>query len=348
MNIPLLSILIASITTFVAISLLRPFAISNNLVDQPNSRKLHDGSVPLIGGIAMFLGVIVSVLTSTIDLNQFNYFLISSLIIVIVGVMDDHRDISVSIRIFFQVLVSIIIISLGEVLIESFGNLFGGGNIILNEWAYFITIIAIITGMNAVNMTDGVHGLAGGSSLITFLAITFLAKDSVSQISVLISFLFCAVLPVFLIHNLCLGISSSKRIFMGDAGSLFIGLAIVWSLIDLSQGEDRAFAPVIVLWLFAIPLIEMVLAILRRLVSGKSPFKPDLGHTHHILALLGIRKIYILLLVLLASLVMAVVGVLGELYGVADRVMFFGFLLVFGIYIFLYRMSLRYILSNVK
>jgi len=348
MNIPLLPILVASIATFLSISLLRPFAISINLVDQPNNRKLHDGSVPLIGGIAMFLGIVASVLTSAIDLNQFNYFLLTSLIIVIVGVMDDHRDISVSLRILLQVLVSIIIISLGGVLIESFGNLLGNGDIILNEWAYFITIIAIITGMNAVNMTDGIHGLAGGSSLITFLAITFLAKDSVSQISVLISFLFCAVLPVFLIHNLCLGISSSKRIFMGDAGSLFIGLAIVWSLIDLSQGEDRAFAPVIVLWLFAIPLIEMVLAILRRLVSGKSPFKPDLGHTHHILALLGIRKIYILLLVLLASLVMAVVGVLGELYGVADRVMFFGFLLVFGIYIFLYRMSLRYILSNVK
>ncbi|MDB4058065.1 undecaprenyl-phosphate alpha-N-acetylglucosaminyl 1-phosphate transferase [Candidatus Thioglobus sp.] len=346
MNIPLLPILVASITTLVAIYLLRPFAISINLVDHPNSRKLHDGSVPLIGGIAMFLGVIASVLTSSIDLNQFNYFLLTSLIIVIVGVLDDHRDISVSLRILFQVLVSIIIISLGGVLIESFGNLLGNGNIILNEWAYFITVIAIITGMNAVNMTDGVHGLAGGNSLITFLAIAFLSKDSPYQISILISFLFCAVLPVFLIHNLCLGLPVSKRIFMGDAGSMFIGLAIVWSLIDLSQGEDRAFAPVIVLWLFALPLIEMVLAILRRLTSGQSPFKADLGHTHHILALLKIRKIHILLLELLASLVMAVIGVLGELYGVADRVMFFGFLLVFGVYLFSYKMTLKQVLSS--
>jgi UDP-GlcNAc:undecaprenyl-phosphate/decaprenyl-phosphate GlcNAc-1-phosphate transferase len=348
MNIPLLPILIASLTTFVAISLLRPFAISINLVDQPDRRKLHTGSIPLIGGIAMFLGVIVSALTSSIDLNQFNYFLLTSLIIVIIGAIDDHRNISVSLRIFFQVLVAIIIVTVGGVLIESFGNLLGNGDIILNEWAYFLSIIAIITGMNAVNMTDGIHGLAGGNSLITFLAIIFLSKDSISQISILISFLFCAVLPVFLIHNLCLGLSSSKRIFMGDAGSLFIGLAIVWSLIELSQGEDRAFAPVIALWLFAMPLIEMVLAILRRLTSGKSPFKPDLGHTHHILTRLGIREKYTLLLVLLASLIMAVIGILGELYGVPERLMFFGFVLVFGIYIFSYRMSLRYIYSNVK
>ena len=91
MNIPLLPILIASITTFVAISLLRPFAISIDLVDKPNGRKLHTGSVPLIGGIAMYIGVIVSILAAQIDLNKYNYFLLGSLIIVIVGVLDDHN-----------------------------------------------------------------------------------------------------------------------------------------------------------------------------------------------------------------------------------------------------------------
>ena len=202
--------------------------------------------------------------------------------------------------------------------------------------------------MNSVNMTDGIHGLAGGSSLITFLAIVFLAKDSVSQESLLISLLFCAVLPVFLIHNLCLGVSKSNRVFMGDAGSLFIGLAIAWLLIDLSQGTNRAFAPVTALWLFALPLIEMVSAILRRLTSGKSPFKPDLGHTHHLFLRLGIGEKNTLLFMLLASLLMAIIGILGELYGVAGRVMFFGFLLVFGIYFVSYGMVLRNIQNNGK
>ena len=350
MNIPLLPILIASITTFVAIFLLRPFAISINLVDKPNNRKTHAGSVPLIGGIAMFLGIVVSILAAQIDLNQYNYFLLASLIIVIVGVLDDHHNIVVSLRIFFQVLVAVIIASVGGVSLESFGNLLGSGDIILGEWGYFFTVIAIIGGMNALNMLDGIHGLAGGSSFITFLAIIFLSMGSVviHHTSLMIAILFCSVLPVFLISNLCIGISNNKRIFMGDAGSMLIGLAIVWLLIDLSQGENRVFAPVTVLWLFAMPLFEMVTAILRRLTSGKSPFMPDLHHSHHILLRIGIKEKYTLLLMLLASLLMAVIGILGELYGIAERVMFFGFLLVFGIHIYSYGVLVRNIQNNGK
>ena len=341
MNIPFLPILIASITTFVAISLLRPFAISINLVDKPDNRKTHAGSVPLIGGIAMFLGVVVSILAAQIDLNQYNYFLLASLIIVMVGVLDDHHNISVSLRIFFQVLVAVIIASVGGVSLESFGNLLGSGDIILGEWAYFFTVIAIIGGMNALNMSDGIHGLAGGSSLITFLAIIFLSMGNFFQASLLIAILFCSVLPVFLINNLCIGVSKSKRVFMGDAGSLLIGLAIVWLLIDLSQGENRTFAPVTALWLFAVPLIEMVTAILRRLTSGKSPFKPDLYHSHHLLIRLGVGEKSTLLVLILFSLIMAVIGILGELYGVAEWVMFVGFLLIFGMHFFSYRMLFR-------
>ncbi len=336
MDIPLLPIFIALTTTFLAISLLRNFAKSIDLVDYPNNRKPHTGLVPLIGGIAMYIGLVVSILATKIDLNQYNYFLLGSFIIVMIGVLDDFRNISVSLRLFFQVLVAVIIVTAGNVVIESLGDVLWVGNIVLNEWAYFVTIIAIIAGMNAVNMTDGIHGLAGGNSLITFLAIVFLSKDLDwhFQTSVLISLLFCAVLPIFLIHNLCLGVDKTKRIFMGDAGSMLIGLTIAWVLIDLSQGENRIFAPVTALWLFAMPLIEMVSAIVRRLTSGKSPFDADLNHIHHIILRSGIREKYTLLLMLLVSLLMAVIGILGELYGVAEWVMFSGFIIVFGINFF--------------
>jgi UDP-GlcNAc:undecaprenyl-phosphate/decaprenyl-phosphate GlcNAc-1-phosphate transferase len=350
MDIPVLPIFIALTATFVAISLLRSFAISINLVDYPSNRKQHTGSVPLIGGIAMYIGLVVSILLAEIDLNKYNNYFLGSLIIVMIGFLDDYRDISVFLRILFQTFVAIIIATAGNILIESFGDIFWVGNIVLNEWAYFITIIAIIAGMNAVNMTDGIHGLAGGNSLITFLAIVFLSQDLDwhLQTSVLISILFCAVLSIFLIHNLCLGIDKSKRIFMGDAGSLLIGLTIAWVLIDLSQGENRVFAPVTALWLFAMPLIEMVSIVFRRLNSGKSPFHPDLNHTHHIILRFGIREKYTLLLMLLVSLLMAVIGILGELYGVAERAMFFGFLTVFGIYFISCEIFLKNIQYNGK
>ncbi len=354
MNTLLISLSISLFTTLFVIFLLRPFAISIGLVDRPNHRKTHKGSVPLIGGLAMYAGVVISILLSSYDLNQYNYYLMASLIVVMTGVLDDHQNISVGLRFILQGLVALIIVSAGGVVIESLGNYLGIGEITLNEWSYFITVIAIVAAMNAVNMADGIHGLAGGNSLITFLAIIYLSirykynLDVISYEDVFIALLFCAVLPIFLMHNLCLGLSESRRIFMGDSGSMLIGLTIVWLLIDQSQGEGRAFAPVIALWLFAVPLIEMSTAILRRIVSGKSPFKPDTLHTHHLLLRFGIRENNTLLLMLIISLFTAVIGILGEIYDVAEWLMFVGFMLVFLIYIIVHGIALKRIQENGK
>jgi UDP-GlcNAc:undecaprenyl-phosphate GlcNAc-1-phosphate transferase len=340
------SILTASMATFIAIALLRPFALSINLVDIPSSRKLHSGSVPLIGGIAMFLGFVVSFLILPVDLNDFNYFILASLILVCIGVLDDHRDISVLVRLLFQALAAIIIVSGGGLSITSLGNILGTGEIFLNGWAYFITVIAIIAGINAVNMADGIHGLAGGNSLVTFLAILFLAIGNIPYQNLWILLLFCAVLPVFLMYNLCIGMSKSKRIFMGDAGSMFIGMGIVWLLLDFSQSNSRIFNPVTALWLFAVPIIDIVWAIMRRIASGKSPFKPDIYHIHHILMHLGVKQANVLLIVLFLSLLMALIGILGERYEIAEWMMFSGFLIVFILYLFSYRVAIRKIENN--
>ena len=330
MILPLL-VLLASAITIVSINLLRPLAISINLVDTPSFRKKHSGIIPLIGGISMFLGVILTILVSSYDLNDFSYFLFASLAIILIGVLDDHQDISASVRLVFQVLIGIILVLSGKINIESFGNIISNDELILNQWSYFVTILAIITGINAVNMADGIDGLAGGNSLITFLAILYLSIDSLNREILLIVFLFCAVLPVFLIFNLCLGISSKKKIFMGDAGSMFIGLTIVWVLIDLSQGSTRSFSPVTALWLFSIPLIDLSAAFLRRLFSGTSPFRPDLFHIHHLLMKSGIREKYALILILFASLIMATIGILGEILAIPEKLMFIGFMVILSL-----------------
>ena len=326
-------VFIASLITFFAIMFLRPFAIRINLTDKPGDRKLHVDSVPLVGGIAMYFGITITLLILPIDFNDFKYFFLASFILIIIGVFDDHRDISVSLRFLFQALVAIIIVSGAELSISSFGNLLGQGEILFYGWAYFISVIAIITGINAVNMADGIHGLAAGNSLITFAAILFLSIGNIPNQDLLITLLFCSVLPVFMVHNLCIGISSSKRIFMGDAGSMFLGMGIVWLLLDSSQGETRIFNPVISLWFFAVPLMDMVSAFIRRLLVGKSPFKPDLFHLHHLLLHMGFKNTNALILILLFSFIMALIGILGSLYEVAEVIMFSGFLVVFLAYI---------------
>jgi len=334
-------VIVASISTWLAIKLMRPFAISINLTDKPSHRKLHSGSVPLIGGIAMFFGIVVSILVLPHDLNDFNYFLLASMILIIIGVLDDHHDISVSLRLLFQFFVALIIVLGAKLSILSFGNLLETGEIMLNGWAYFITVLAIIAAINAVNMADGIHGLAGGNSLITFIAIFLLSIGNVPYQDLWIVLLFCSVIPVFLIHNLCLGLPKSKRIFMGDAGSMFLGMGIIWLLLDLTQGEANIFNPVTALWIFAAPLIDMVSVFTRRLISGNSPFKADVLHVHHLLLRQGFKERDVLLILLLFSLLMAVIGVLGEQYDVAEWVMFFGFLIIFVVYFFWSKVAVR-------
>ena len=342
MDYTVLSILTSIISTYVAICVLRPLAFKINLLDIPNGRKNHVGHVPLIGGIAMYIGVVVSLLITSNELSKFYYFIMATGIILILGILDDFRNATVSLRLLIQALVAIFIVAVVDINIESFGNLFGSGEIFLNEWSYLVSVIAIVAAINAINMSDGIHGLAGITSLITFSAIFYLSIDSASQETVLIASLFCLVIPVFLVFNMCFGIDKSKRIFMGDAGSMLLGLVIVWALISLSQGvEERSFAPVTALWLFAFPLIEMVTAIIRRLALGKSPFKPDLSHSHHLLIRLGFDEKITLLFLTLFSLLMAVIGVLSELYGVDEWVMFFLFLLVFVLHIFFYGVAIK-------
>jgi UDP-GlcNAc:undecaprenyl-phosphate/decaprenyl-phosphate GlcNAc-1-phosphate transferase len=346
MNLHFFSIISAMAITSISIILLRPIALNIKLTDRPGARKLHTGSVPLIGGIAMFLGVVLTIVLVADDYNYYKFFLLSSLALVLIGALDDRFDISIFIRLLVQISVGTMIIAGANLNIISFGNLFGAGEILLNNWSYVITVLAIIAGINAVNMADGIHGLAGGNSLITFLTILFLIREELNYQGFIIALTFCAALIIFLVHNLRLGLSEDKRIFMGDAGSMFLGMGIAWLLIDFSQGEDKAFRPSTALWIFAAPIFDLTLAIIRRLADGKSPFKPDVFHTHHLLLRMGIKDKKVLLTVLLFSIFMAVTGVIGELFDFPEWVMFNGFIMVFIVYLLLCRLAIRKIHNN--
>jgi len=339
------AIIFAVVITFIAISVLRPFALSINLTDSPNKRKKHKGLIPLIGGLGMFFGFLISVIITPIDLIHIKFFLLSSFIIVIVGALDDHHDMAVRYRFFFQIMAALIISLLAGVNIESLGNIFSPREeFILNSGSLIVTVVAIIVAINALNMSDGIHGLAGCTSLCTFLSLAYFSHISSNQDGLIIASLMCAVILPFLFYNLNIGNLLEKRIFMGDAGSMFLGLGIVWLLIDLSQGEIRSFSPVIALWLFAFPLMDAISTVLRRIILGQSPLRPDLSHLHHILIHLGVSSKRALIVIILFSLSMILIGVIGELNKILEWKMFVGFIVVFVIY-----STLKYILiSNAK
>jgi UDP-GlcNAc:undecaprenyl-phosphate GlcNAc-1-phosphate transferase len=322
---------------------IKPIAFKIGLVDVPNNRKRHIGEVPLVGGIAVFVGVLTACTVLYPQSPVLNLYLISSALIVFVGVLDDYRELAVSVRLFAQVLVSSIMVYGAGLHIESFGNILGFTDISLGWFSYPMTILAVIAAINAFNMTDGIDGLAGSLSLVSFVSLGLLMLSSSSYYSQLPLILAVATLP-YLAFNLGILGGQAKKIFMGDAGSMFVGLSVVWLLILGSQQEQAAFRPVTALWVIAIPFWDMCAITVRRLSHGRSPFMPDREHLHHIFLRMGISSTKSLCVIIFLSVVLASFGVFAELNLIPESVMFGMYVLGFLVYYY----TLKYVLNTYK
>ena len=305
--------LLALISAFVAIKLLRPIAIYFNLVDVPSARKQHEGHIPLIGGLSIYVGVLVAILSVFPIHDKLFYLLVSASLILMTGLIDDLKELGAWVRILIQTLACIIMIKGAGVYVDDLGNLFGLGLINLGMLGIPFTIFAVIGLVNAVNMSDGIDGLTGSLALVAIIGL--FGFQTLSGNYRLFDFLLImvAALTPYLLTNL--RIISRRKIFLGDAGSMFIGFVLAWVLIELSQGQGtsrQAIQPVNVLWCVALPVIDTLAVIIKRLKSGRSPFSPDRAHFHHVLQDKGLTPRQTLGAILLLALGMAALGWLIE------------------------------------
>ena len=338
-----LLIVIAFVSSFFAIISLRPLAVKVGLVDKPSARKAHVGHIPLIGGVSVYIGLLVAsvliLLFSPSHVEQLITYLFASLLMVITGALDDRFDLSVRVRIAVQVVIASIMMFVAGDAIFSLGNLLSFGEISLWYFAYPFTVVAVLGAINAYNMVDGIDGLIGGISLSTFttLAILFFLSGDLDE-----SF-FCllcvAVLMPYMIYNLQLFIFGHKKIFMGDAGSMFIGFTIVWLLAIGSQkgssgltADTSSFSPVVALWVVALPLMDMTAIMMRRIKKGVSPFQPDRDHLHHIFIRAGFSSRETLVVITLSSLMLSLIGVVTTLFAVPDWIQLIAFVVLFLVY----------------
>lgn len=337
-----LSVLAAFGVTVFLLFLLRPVAFRIDLVDKPDERKQHEGAVPLTGGLAMFVALSFSILTLNISIGWLRAFLAGALILVITGVLDDLRELSTTARFSAQITATTIMALWGGVVLNDFGYLVSTAFVVELGWlAIPITVFSAIGVINALNMLDGIDGLAG---FITLVAVTGMAIISFTAGETNILFilgLFAAVLAAFLIFNLRRNKENSSLVFMGDAGSMFLGFVLSWFLITLSQGDERAMSPVTALWLFAVPLFETLTMMIRRVRHGRSPFSADREHVHHMFELAGFSKHMTLLIIVSTSILFAAVGLLGHFLQILEPVMFYSFLAVFGGYLGLIKQGWR-------
>lgn len=324
--------LVAVVISFVSVLFLKPLAEKVGLVDKPNARKHHEGSIPLIGGVAVYLATLTGCVFVFPDNTFIHLFLISAGLIVMLGVIDDYMELSVRLRLAAQIGIACILVYGANRYISVLGDLMGAGIIDMGLGGVVFTVLAVIGAINAFNMTDGIDGLAGTLALNTFLSIAVLMYLSGAGAMIALPIILSLAILPYLFFNLGLIPGPVKKVFMGDAGSMFIGLSVVWLLVIGTQAEVQAFRPVTALWIIAIPLMDMAAIILRRLRKGQSPFKPDRDHLHHIFMRAGFGPDAALFIIVIIAVLYASIGILGERYQLPEWLMFLGFMLMFSIY----------------
>jgi UDP-GlcNAc:undecaprenyl-phosphate GlcNAc-1-phosphate transferase len=328
-------ILIALFATIFLHLILPRFAHSVGLVDSPNIRKSHNGRVPLIGGIAMYVGFIIAFLSLDISWGYKFVFLTSSGVVLLTGMIDDIHELSAKQRFIAQGTAAVIMaVGAGHVLYD-LGAIGPGGEIVsLGILAIPFTIFATIGVINALNMSDGIDGLAGGLSAVSLIGFAIAAWLAGMHEHLQVLLLLISVILAFLLFNFRFPGRSRALVFMGDSGSTFIGFALAWFAISLSQGEHRAISPVTALWLVALPLFDTVAIMLRRIINRKSPFSADKEHLHHAFILAGIGVAPSALIILTLSSLGVAFGLYGYIYGLPESIMFYLFLAGFAFYFF--------------
>jgi len=320
-----------STTTFILIALPR-LATRIGLVDIPTSRKIHQGTVPLIGGIAMFCGFVFGSIFLPVSLQEFRALLAASALLVFMGILDDFHELSARARLVGQLIAALLITFWGGTLLIDFGNLIDTGDLVVSGWlSYVITLFAIMSVINAFNMLDGLDGLAGSIALIATSSYGLLAWNQQNMLVFNVVILLCVVLFAFLPRNW--RVKKPAMIFMGDAGSTFLGVALVWFAIYGSQQALPTIArPVTMLWILALPLYELLTIFIYRLLQHRSPFSAGRDHMHYLLLNLGWSSGKTVASLAIAAIVFAGIGILGECYQWRESLMFIGFLLVFCSY----------------
>jgi undecaprenyl-phosphate alpha-N-acetylglucosaminyl 1-phosphatetransferase/UDP-N-acetylglucosamine 2-epimerase len=233
--------------------------------------------------------------------------LVPATLIVMTGVVDDLYSLSVRSRLVVQGCAVFIVIAATGIYLDSAGHVLGFDDLDFGLLGIPLTIFAVIGLINAFNMLDGIDGLAASQAMVSIAAISLYAHGGLAPLGalMLLQVLFAALVPYLCVN---LGWPDGRKVFMGDAGSTLIGFLLGWSLIFLSHRGVERLAPVDALWCVALPVMDTLAVMARRIREGRSPFKPDRQHLHHLLLGAGCTPRKTLMLMLLASSLLAALG----------------------------------------
>ena len=274
----------AAMSTIVVLWLLQPVAERLNLLDYPAGRKDHPHPTPITGGLAMAAGILLSAwLTLDVYSPALIAFATGAGLLILIGLLDDKYDLPWWLRICVQVMAALIMAMWGDVRVEHLGPVFGLGSTTLGPLSVPFTVFATVGLINAINMIDGADGMAGSLVLTALIMLGATCLYSGNLFMAQCVMIIAGAVVGFLWFNLRLPWRPRAKIFMGNAGSAFLGYTIAWVAFSLTQNPDHPVSPILALWLIPVPIMDCLVLMVRRMRTGHSPFVADQNHVHHLL-----------------------------------------------------------------
>lgn len=294
----LFTLMISVLLSSIFLPIFRKFALEKDIIAVPSIRRSHRNKIPVLGGVSIYFVLFFTILIVSqyliliIEIERFiqlYYFGFASSILFSVGLIDDVYGLKPRIKLFFQLIASYVLICITDILIiDSMYGLFGIF-ILQPIIGCLLTIFIFIVFVNMLNLIDGIDGLASGISIVAlafFGIISFLSNNNVSLI---LSIAGLGSLLPFFYYN----VYSNKKIFLGDNGSLLLGILLIYLTLDFLKLDTTSILLIdnnkiiILMSLFSYPLVDTIRIFIVRILRKKSPFSADKNHIHHHLLRLG-------------------------------------------------------------
>ena len=282
------ALVVSGVVSFLLTPVVRSLAQKVGAVDVPkDNRRMHDHPIPRMGGLAIFLGFLLTVLLFAELSVQVRGMLLGAVIIVILGIFDDIYSLSAKLKIVVQLVAAVIAVGTGNMIeVLSNPNIFSDNPYWELGWlAWPVSVIWIVAITNAVNLIDGLDGLACGVSTISSLSMLVIALVlSEGDVVILLAALAGGCIG-FLPYNL-----NPAKIFMGDTGSTFLGFILAVTSIQGMFKMYNIISFVVPFLMMGLPIFDTSFAFIRRIAKGQSPMRPDRSHVHHKLIDMGFSQ----------------------------------------------------------
>jgi len=335
----LFTIILFSLAALAAVAALVPracrLAVRYRFVDRPGGRKGHKGAVPPVGGLVVFPVFIIFSLIAGVALPGFYAFLLALCLLLLVGAADDRAAVPAGLKFLAQFAAAILAVVGGAAVLSQLGDLFGFGTVGLGWGRVIFSVIATVLLINAINLMDGLDGLAGGKGFIALFWLLVCALLSGQSAFLLPLGVLMGALAGFLIYNLRHPLRDRAAVFLGDAGSLTLGLALAWFALKMTETSGRQIEPITIAWILALPIMDTCGQFARRVSEGRHPFDADQNHFHHHFINVGMAPGRATALILGLTFITGLIGVGGAALGVPVPVLAYSWSALLLLHIYL-------------